>query len=482
MSGSPLPLCRILLNQKIRPSNKMNATKMKIDMVDESIMATRDSACYISRLIISSRRVNAYPMNHLHTEGFQNLTRVDDALKRLFDALGEPAVQLESVDLWRALGRYLGKDVVAHQYLPPVDRAVMDGYAVRAEDVKNATQENPVILEVAGESRLGVACRIQVGPRRAVAVATGSMIPAGADTVVIVERTATLRGNRIAVRAPATVGQSIARKGEDVSPGTVVLKKGMRLRPQDIGMLKALGLARIDVARRPRVAILSTGNELADSLSKRGTARIIDVNRPIISAMLQELGAEPVDLGIVKDREAEITTALRKGLKSSDVVLISAGSSVGKRDLIPKCVNRLGKPGMLVHGVAMRPAMPTGLAVVRGKPVLSLPGFPVSALFAFRVFARPLIAKMIGARKLVEPAVKAVLKRRITGAPGQRTFVRVTVRMDERGLVAEPLKLQRSSVLMSMVGANGIVTIPEDATAFEAGQTVDVTLVGEISP
>ncbi len=419
-------------------------------------------------------------MNHLHSEGFQKLTRVDDALRILFDSLGEQPVKLESVGTQQALGRFLAKDVAAHLYLPPFDRAVMDGYAVRAEDVRNASQDAPAELEVIGESKLGEMCRVRVGPGKAIAVATGSMVPPGADTVVIAERTSRLPGNKVAVHAPAGPGQSIARRGEDVTPGTVVLKKGMRLRPQDIGILKALGMAKVHVVRKPRIAILSTGNELVDSANKQRAAKSVDINRPTLSAMLRESGAEPVDLGIVRDREVEITAALRKGGKSSDAVIVTAGSSVGKGDLVPKCINRLGKPGMLVHGIAMRPAMPTGLGVVNGKPMLSFPGFPVSAIFAFRVFARPLIARMIGAREQVEPTVKAVLSDRISGAPGYRTFVRVAVKRAQNGLVAEPLKLQRSSVLMSMVGANGIVTIQEDVTAFEAGQTVDVALIGQV--
>lgn len=421
-------------------------------------------------------------MYHLHTEGFQKLTKVDDALGILFDALGERAVKLESVPIQHALGRCLGKDVIANQYLPPVHRAVMDGYAVRGEDVKNASQENPAILQVAGESRLGAIPRMQVGPGKAIAVATGSPIPMGADTVVMVERTATLPGSRIAVYVPATPGQSIAKKGEDVTPRTLVLKKGSRLRPQDIGILKALGSATVYVAKKPRAAILSTGNELVDSISRRSPTKVIDINRAIISGMLQELGAEPVDLGIVKDREAGIRTALRKGLKTCDLVIVSAGSSVGKRDLVPECVNSLGKPGMLVHGIAMRPATPTGLAVVNGKPVFSLPGFPVSALFGFRVFVRPILSRMLGIRELLEPTVSAVLSERITGAPGYRTYVRVAVKRSGRELVAEPLKLQRSSILMSMVGANGIVTIPEEVTAIDGGEMVNVTLIGDMLP
>ena len=230
-------------------------------------------------------------MDHLHTVGFQKLTKVDPALGILLDALGEHVVRLELLPLQRALGRCLGKDVVADQYLPPVDRSVMDGYAARVEDVKSASQENPVTLRVIGESRLGAIPRMHVGQGEAVAVATGSPVPSGADTVLIVERTTRLTSNSIAVHAPATAGQSIATKGEDVTPGAMVLRKGVLLRPQDIGMLKALGLAKVYVARKPRVAVLSTGNELVDSISKRSVARVVDINRPMLSLYAPGIGS-----------------------------------------------------------------------------------------------------------------------------------------------------------------------------------------------
>ena len=417
---------------------------------------------------------------HLHTKGFQNLTKVDDALRIFFSALGEPSPKEERVPVHMTLGRHLARDIVAAVDLPQFDKAVMDGYAVRAADVNSASQESPVILQVKGESRLGEVCRIHMGPGEAVAVATGSMVPTGADTIVIVERTRKLPGGRVAVHAPASPGQSIARKGEDVGAGTSVLKKGTRVRPQDAGILKTLGFSRVAVVQRPRIAILSTGDELQDSMSKRTQGKIIDINRLILSAMIRKQGADPIDLGIAKDDDGQITACLKKGLKRSDAVLVTAGSSVGKRDLVPKCINRLGKPGVLVHGIAMRPAMPTGLAVVNGKAVLSLPGFPVSAIFGFRVFARPLFARLMGVPEESEPTVKAVLKERIVGSQGLRTFVRVVVERGGEGLVADPLKLQRASALMSLVAANGIVTIPEAVTEIEKGRTVDVVLVGQI--
>ena len=310
------------------------------------------------------------------------------------------ALKLECENVGLALGRVLGEDIVSHQFLPPADRSVMDGYAIRSEDVQKVSEKNPTILEVIGESKLGEICNISVRAGTAVAVATGSMIPSGADTVVIIERTTSVKGNRIAVYAPAHAGESISKKGEDLVPGATVLPKGKRLRAQDIGVLKELGLTRVKVVRKPRIGIISTGNELIDSSNKSNVAKVVDINRPILAGMVQELGAEPIDLGIVGDEDADIIRLLRRGLRTSDILLVTAGSSVGKKDLVPQCINKLGKPGMLIHGIAMRPSMPTGLAVVKGKPILSLPGFPVSAIFAFRVFARPLIAMLMGTQEV----------------------------------------------------------------------------------
>jgi molybdenum cofactor synthesis domain-containing protein len=194
--------------------------------------------------------------------------------------------------------------------------------------------------------------------------------------------------------------------------------------------------------------------------------------------MLRELGAEPVDLGIARDNERDIKEALKAGLKTTNMVLVTAGSSVGKRDMVPNCIDSLGKPGMLVHGVAMRPALPTGLAVVRGKPIISLPGFPVSAMVAFRTFVRPLLAKLAGVSDLPEPTVRAILKEKITGIPGFRTYVRVKVRRVKDRYLAVPLKGQRASLLSSMVNANGVVTVPESVTMIKAGTEVSVALTG----
>jgi molybdenum cofactor synthesis domain-containing protein len=230
-----------------------------------------------------------------------------------------------------------------------------------------------------------------------------------------------------------------------------------------------------------RVGVLSTGNELVNAFRKDNPAKIVDLNRPIIASMLREMDAVPVDLGIVQDDATAIKSALKSGLAASDLVLVTAGSSVGKRDLVPACIDSLGRPGMIVHGVAMRPAMPTGVALVKGKPVVSLPGFPVSAMVAFRIFVRPLLAKLDGGPELHDPTVNAILTQRVTGTPGIRTFVRVKVKRVRNEYHATPLKAQRSSILTSMVDANGLVIVSESAPLIEAGTEVSVTLTGDLA-
>lgn len=409
------------------------------------------------------------------------MTKIDNALEILLSAIGDRTTKIERVAARACLWRVLAADIVNDGFVPLVDRSTMDGYAVRSENTLGASQAGPVALQIVGESRIGEVCKAVVKAREAVAVATGSMIPSGADAVVMVEKTTPLSGHRVALHAPAKRGEYILKRGEDVSPGTLVLKKGHRVRPQDVGILLELGMSTVRVMRRPKVGIIPTGNELVRSRKNHDVAKIVDVNTPILSAMVQEAGGIPIDLGIARDREEEILQKLRKGLRSCDLVLVSAGSSVGKRDLVPKCINAIGKPGMLIHGIAMRPSLPTGLAVVKGKPILSLPGFPVSAMFAFRIVGRPLIARLLSTEETLEPVVEAVLKERISGTKGYRTFIRVRLTREADGLIAVPLKSQRSSELMSMVSANGIVTIPEDVEGYEAGQMVDVTVIGEIS-
>jgi molybdenum cofactor synthesis domain-containing protein len=254
-----------------------------------------------------------------------------------------------------------------------------------------------------------------------------------------------------------------------------VLKKGTRLLPPDIGMLTYLGFTQVPVKRRLKVAVISTGSELhTDQTPALG--KIPDVNRPILLSAIRELGCEPVDMGIAADEFEQIRGKLKQAIETADAVLVTAGTSVGPGDIVPQVINSLGKPGMLVHGVAMRPSMPTGLGVVNGKPVISLPGYPVSAYIAFLEFVPPLTSHMLETHSLPSRVVKAKLQRRVAGILGSRTYVRVQVVKCNSEVRAEPVRTSGAGILSSLIQADGFIIVPEHVEGYEEGQTVDVEL------
>jgi molybdenum cofactor synthesis domain-containing protein len=290
----------------------------------------------------------------------------------------------------------------------------------------------------------------------------------------MIENTKRLDTGHVEVYSAVAPGGNVSQVGEDVRQGTVVLEIGRKLKPPDLGLLVALSRRSVRVVRKPRVGVLSTGNELSAGKSSGG--KIVDVNRPTLMAMVEECGGMPVDLGIAKDDPKQISQKVTQGLTSADLVLVTAGTSVGKADLVPDVINALGKPGMLVHGIAMRPSLPTGLAVVNGKPVVSLPGLPVSAMFAFSTFVQPLILKMLGAEPDPQAKIRARTTKRIVGVPGFRTFIRVRVKEEDGKLVAEPLRTPGSGVLTTLTRANGIVVVPENVEGFDEGAEIEVQL------
>jgi len=381
----------------------------------------------------------------------------------------------ESVPVAKGLNRILAEDVAADQSVPSFAKSAMDGYAVIAEDTFGASQTNPSLLRIVGESRIGEPPRVVLHKGQTVSIATGAPVPQGADAVVMLENAKRLDSGDVEIYAPVAPGENVSQVGEDVRKGSVVLERGRKLKPPELGLLVALGRRAVEVVRRPKVGVLSTGNELSDTYPVVA-GKIADINRPMLMAMVEECGGTPVDLGIAKDDAEEISRKLRQGLRSADTVLVTAGTSVGKGDLVPDIINALGRPGMLVHGIAMRPSLPTGLAVVEGKPVVSLPGLPVSAMFAFSTFVQPLILRMLGTEPDPQPKVKARSTKRIVGVPGFRTFVRVLVRDEEGKLIAEPLRTPGSGILTTLTRANGIVVVPENIEGFDEGAEVEVQL------
>jgi len=407
--------------------------------------------------------------------GFKHLTPIRETLHTFLTNLPKRPPDVETVAVSMALGRILARDVLSEVDVPPFDRAAMDGFAVVAEDTYGATTTAPVFLRSVGSIHIGISHTLRLNRGEAAAIVTGGQMPQGANAVVMVEYSELREDGIVELSDEVHPAENVARVGEDVRRGMVVLKKGARILPQDLGMLTYLGLKEIVVARKLRVAVLSTGSELHEG-SAFVSGKIPDINRPILTGAIRELGCEPVDLGIVPDEFQQIRSKLEQGIQTADIILVTAGTSVGPGDFVPQVINSLGKPGMLVHGVAMRPSMPTGLAVVNGKPVISLPGFPVSAYIAFLEFVYPLVGQMLETSFLPRPTVKAKLGRRVTGILGSRTYVRVLVVSSEEGFVAEPVRTSGAGILSSLIQANGFIIIPEHVEGFEEGQIVEVEL------
>ena len=413
-------------------------------------------------------------MSKARDRGFKEATKIEDARRIFYEALPSKSSPSELVPVPEALNRILAEDVKAETSVPSFDKAAMDGYAVVAEDTFGASQTNPSLLRMIGESKIGETPRILLHRGETAAIATGAPVPQGANAVVMIENTKRLDTGYVEVYSAVAPGENVSQVGEDVRQGTVVLEIGRKLKPPDLGLLVALSRRSVRVVRKPRVGVLSTGNELSAGKSSGG--KIVDVNRPTLMAMVEECGGMPVDLGIAKDDPKQISQKVTQGLTSADLVLVTAGTSVGKGDLVPDVINALGKPGMLVHGIAMRPSLPTGLAVVNGKPVVSLPGLPVSAMFAFSTFVQPLILKMLGAEPDPQAKIRARTTKRIVGVPGFRTFIRVRVKEEDGKLVAEPLRTPGSGVLTTLTRANGIVVVPENVEGFDEGAEIEVQL------
>ncbi len=379
----------------------------------------------------------------------------------------------EIVPLGEAAGRIPAAPVTAPYALPGFARSTVDGYAVRAADTYGVSDGLPGYLDVAGAVRMGSAPDVAVGPGTVVSMPTGGVLPPGADAVVMVEYTQQAMPGTIEVVRPVAPGEGVVRADEDAAAGAELVPAGRPLRAQDLGMLAAAGVTSVPVHARPRVTIFSTGDEVVPP----GTAalrpgQVRDASAVALAALVSESGGEPVQGGIVPDDPAALDAALRAALTGSDVIVISAGSSVGARDETAAAVGRLGEPGIWCHGLAIKPGKPTLLAECAGVPVIGLPGNPRSALVVFRLIGVPLVRRAGGCtRPPAEPVVRALLQRDLASAAGRLDVVQVRVR---DGIAAPVFGL--SALLSILTAADGYVTIPEEATGLDSGTEVEVTL------
>ncbi len=379
----------------------------------------------------------------------------------------------ETVPLACALHRVPVAPVTAPDALPGFARSTVDGYAVRAADTYGVFDGLPGYLDVAGAVRMGYPPDVAVGPGTVVSMPTGGMLPPGADAVVMVEYTEVVSDSTVEIVRPVAPGDGIVRADEDAAPGTELVPSGRPLRAQDLGMLAAAGITSVTVHARPRVTILSTGDEVVPP----GTAvlrpgQVRDATAVALAALVTEAAGEPASAGIVPDDPGLLEAALRAALADSDLVVVSAGSSVGARDETAAAVRRLGPPGIWCHGLAIRPGKPTLLAECAGVPVIGLPGNPRSALVIFRLIGMPLVRLVGGCtRPPAEPVVRARLDRDLASAAGRLDVVQVRV----AGGTASPV-FGLSALLSVLTAADGYMIVPEEATGLNAGTEVDVTL------
>ncbi len=390
-------------------------------------------------------------------------------------------LESESIPILSALGRILAQDISAAYDIPPHANTAMDGYAIRSADTTKASEQNPVRLRIIGQVAAGYVSSRSVSSGKAIRIMTGAPMPSGADAVVRFERTC-LDGQDIEITQPVPIGDEVRIAGEDVRRGEVVLKKGRRLKPQDIGMLASFGKSNIEVTRRPRVGVLATGDELVAIDAPLAPGKIRNSNSYSTSAQVLKYGGEPVLLGIASDNKDDIIGKIHTGLEQGiDLLVVSGGVSVGDFDMVKKVLAAEGEIGF--WQVRMKPGKPLAFGhILYGKkriPVLGTPGNPVSTMISFEMFARPMILTLLGAVDAEHEIITAKLADSITYKDDRRHFLRVRLDKDGRGYVAHLTGDQGSGILKSMVQADGLAIIPEQCSSVEPGTEVQVIILGD---
>ena len=416
-------------------------------------------------------------------EQFLNVVDRDTATARFHGYLDLRPLGGEVVPLSQALGRVLAREVVANVDVPGFDRSSVDGFAARTDDTVGATERAPKVLVLNGEILTpGTVPQLTVAPGTATLIATGGMVPRGADAVIMVEHTETRDDNGrpvIEVRRAVAPGQFVAFAGSDLARGETVLRAGQVLTSREIGMLAAVGCAAVEVWRRPLVAVISTGDEIVAPGEPIRPGAVYDSNAAILTAAVEEAGGCAKPLGIGPDDETVLSHLVDKGLATCDMVILSGGTSKGAGDLCYRAISSFNDPGIVVHGVALKPGKPLCLAVTGGKPIVILPGFPTSAIFTFHEFVAPVIRAFAGLPAEQAERRPAMLPMRIASELGRTEYLMVSlVRADGEGPLSAYPNSKGSGAVTAFSQADGFITIDQHIEGVPAGTPVEVQLIG----
>jgi len=420
---------------------------------------------------------------------FLTLLPPDQARDELLAHLASPIIDSESMDIIHALSRFTAADTFAPHPLPDFPRTTVDGYAVRAQDTFGASDSLPAYLTLIGEVPMGDTPSFEIGAGQCALIHTGGMLPNGADAAVMVEYTQHIVGaehrsalsqTEIEIFKSVADGENVIRIGEDVAQNQLVIPKGTQLRPAEIGGLMALGFTSINVAKKPRVGLISTGDEVIDPSQTPRPGQVRDINSYTLGALVEKAGGVAVRYGIFSDQFEALREAAAKALSECDVVIITAGSSASTRDMTADVIRTLGEPGVLVHGINTRPGKPTILGVCNGKAVIGLPGNPVSALVNGYLFVVPVIEKLLGALLKPKATVMAKLTVNLPSQAGREDWQPVKLIVNRQSSVvnyeAEPI-FGKSNLIFTLASADGLLRIHPDATGLSAGEIVEVVLI-----
>ena len=388
-------------------------------------------------------------------------------------------VEMEKIRTTQARGRVVAEDLYSRVDLPHFHRAAMDGYAVKAQDTFGASTSLPAYLKLVGTVEMGKEVTRTLGKGEAMRISTGGMLPPESDGVVMVEYTEEVASQMVEVQRGVSPRQNTIQIGDDIKKGELVFRRGRRLRAHDLGALTGIGVSTLTVHRKPRVALISTGDEIIEAEEEPLPGQVRNINQHSLAGLIAECGAELQDLGVFRDHKDTLSQALEKALESADLVLLSGGSSVGVRDIALEAIFSLPDAGVIFHGISVSPGKPTIFAKAAGKPLLGLPGYPVSALVIFDLFAAPLIRKLGGedatTSSQFQKTTRAVLKTNIASQTGREDYVRVSLTSINGTLYAEALP-SKSGAIFTLVKADGMVKIDLNQEGIEQGEEVEVIL------